>query len=308
MKKRISILCLLCLTLALFAGCGQTAPAQETADIPAPGSENAASAAEGAGVADAADMAAPVELDLEGLTPIGAESLNEGVYPIEVGCSSSMFRIVSCELTVADGTMTAMMTMGGTGYLYVYPGTGEEASAADSGAYIPFVEDADGAHTFTIPVEALDAPIDCAAFSKNKEMWYDRTLVFSSASLPLEAFAERPFTDPASLGLADGQYTVEVTLEGGSGRASVTSPAELTVSGDSFAVLLEWSSSNYDYMLVDGVEYLPVNDEGNSVFEIPVSYFDYPMPVQADTTAMSQPYLIDYTLTFDAGSVAPYEE
>ncbi len=66
---------------------------------------------------------------------------------------------------------------------------------------------------------------------------------------------------------------------------------------------IAWSSSNYDYMLVDGVQYDPVNTEGNSVFEIPVTAFDTPVAVQADTTAMSQPYLIDYTLTFDSASI-----
>ena len=56
--------------------------------------------------------------------------------------------------------MTAQMTMGGAGYLYVYMGTGEQAAAADKTAYIPFVEEAAGAHTYTVPVdEALAAHI-----------------------------------------------------------------------------------------------------------------------------------------------------
>ena len=82
-----------------------------------------------------------------------------------------MFRIVACRLTVKDGSMTAQMTMGGTGYRYVYMGTGEQAAAADEAAYIPFVEDAAGAHTYTVPVDALDAGVPCASFSKNKEKW-----------------------------------------------------------------------------------------------------------------------------------------
>ena len=98
---------------------------------------------------------------------------------------------------------------------------------------------------------------------------------------------------------------MEVTLEGGSGKASVESPAKLTVRGGEVTATIVWSSSNYDYMVVNGAELLPVNEEGNSVFEIPVSGFDYPMPVQADTTAMSQPYLIDYTLYFDSASINP---
>ena len=66
-----------------------------------------------------------------------------------------------------------------------------------------------------------------------------------------------------------------------------------------------WSSSNYDYMIVDGEKYLPTNTEGNSTFSIPVKGFDYKMPVSADTTAMSVPYEIEYTLYFDSASIAP---
>ena len=72
-------------------------------------------------VADASQMAAPVELDLEGLVPVTAEQLQDGVYDISVDCSSSMFKIVSCTLTVENQTMTACMVMSGTSYLYVYP-------------------------------------------------------------------------------------------------------------------------------------------------------------------------------------------
>ena len=63
-----------------------------------------------------------------------------------------------------------------------------------------------------------------------------------------------------------------------------------------------WSSPNYDYMLVDGEKYLPVNTDGNSTFEIPVAALDTPLAVVGDTTAMSTPHEIDYTLTFDASS------
>ena len=100
------------------------------------------------------------------------------------------------------------------------------------------------------------------------------------------------------LRLADGQYTVELIFEGGSGKARVESPALLTVSGGVCTATITWSSKNYDYMLVDGVQYLPVNEEGNSVFVIPVAFFDAPMDVVGDTVAMSTPHEIDYVITF----------
>ena len=105
--------------------------------------------------------------------------------------------------------------------------------------------------------------------------------------------------------LADGDYLVNVSLEGGSGRASVTSPARVSVRDGKATARLEWSSPNYDYMIVQDTTYAPVNDEGNSVFEIPVLAFDEPLAVVGDTTAMSQPHEIDYTLTFDSSSAEP---
>lgn len=254
-------------------------------------------------VATAADMAAPVDVLDEDMEPVYAENLQDGQYEITVDSSSSMFKIVSCTLTVEDGEMTAAMTMGGKGYLYVYPGTAEEAAAAEEADYIPYTENEDGEHVYTVPVQALDSGVALAAFSKNKEMWYNRTLVFRSDALPLDAFAEGYFTTAESLGLADGEYTVEVALSGGSGRASVESPAQLTVKDGQATARIVWSSSNYDYMKVDGVQYDLVGTEGNSAFEIPVLLFDRDMAVLADTIAMSTPHEIEYSLCFDSATI-----
>lgn len=99
----------------------------------------------------------------------------------------------------------------------------------------------------------------------------------------------------------DGTYQMEVELLGGSGRASVTSPAEVEIKDGKAVATLEWSSPNYDYMVVNGEKYLPVNTEGNSVFRIPVEAFDQDIAVIADTVAMSTPHEIEYTLNFHAG-------
>lgn len=239
----------------------------------------------------------------EGMVPIYGSDIKDGTYDVTVDSSSSMFNITKCALTVSDGKMTAEMTMGGKGYLYVFMGTADEAAAADESSYIPYEENSDGEHTFTVPVEALDSGISCAAFSKKKEIWYDRTLLFRADSLPVEAFSEGVVKTAADLGLDDGEYTVEVTLSGGSGRASVQSPAKLTIENGEASADILWSSSNYDYMLVNGEKYLPVSTENGSEFIIPVTGFDYNMSVSADTTAMSTPYEIEYTLNFDSGSI-----
>ena len=290
---------------SLLAGCGQTA---DTSDATAASSSESVSetAAESVlessnAVADGAETIPDSLVIPEDMTPVYADSLNDGEYSITVDSSSSMFTVTDCTLTVADGKMTARMTMGGTGYLYVFMGKGENAT---EDGYIPFEENPDGTHSFTVPVQGLDMGIDCAAFSRKKEKWYDRTLLFRADSLPAEAFAEGTFNTAESLGLADGVYTAEVTLNGGSGRASVMSPAKITVENGTAAAEIEWSSSKYDSMTVGGEKYSPVNTEGNSVFVIPVTGCDFKMPISATTSAMSTPHDIEYTLFFDSTTLA----
>ena len=287
-KSRIALLLSLLLTGMAILG-PQAYAEEKTPDL--------------SGVADASQMTTVEDVSEEGMLPVPAKSLTDGDYPVEVESSSSMFRIEKAVLHVQDGSMKATLTMSGKSYLYVYPGSAEEAAAAEEGSHIPFTEDKEGMHCFTIPVEALDAPVPCAAFSKNKELWYARTLLFRADSLPMEAFREGFFTTAESLGLEDGDYEAAVALTGGSGKASVSSPAALTVKGGSCEALITWGSKYYDYMKVDGEKYLPVNSEGNSQFRIPVAYFDRPITVIADTVAMSEPHEITYRLTFDSAGL-----
>ena len=97
----------------------------------------------------------------------------------------------------------------------------------------------------------------------------------------------------------DGTYTVEITMTGGTGKAYINSPVTVTAANGQMTARLEWSSKNYDLMIVDGKEFFPVNETGNSVFEIPVYTLDEPLSVQAETLAMSEPHLIDYVIEFD---------
>ena len=294
-RKILAAILVVVMMLSSFVGCG--------ADSAQSGGSAETSAVKTDQVADASDMAEVEDVVEEGMTPVTGAQVKDGTYDVTVDSSSSMFRIEKCSLTVENGEMQALMSMGGTGYLYLFMGTAEEAAAAEDSEYIPFEESADGVHTFTVPVEALDQGIACAAFSKKKEMWYDRTLVFRADSLPAEALTGGLIRTASDLNLTDGEYTAEVALEGGSGKASVTSPAELRVADGKVTARIEWSSPNYDYMIVEGEKYEPVNTEGNSVFEIPVAGFDFPMAVRADTTAMSQPHEIEYTLRFDSASL-----
>ena len=141
---------------------------------------------------------------------------------------------------------------------------------------------------YDIPVAAVDQDFQLALLG-TKGKWYDHTVSIRNAQTKAEEATETP---------ADGEYSVNVTLEGGSGRATVESPAALTVTDGKMTAVILWSSPNYDYMIVDGEKYLPTNTEGNSTFEIPVSALGTPLAVTADTVAMSTPHEIEYTLTF----------
>ena len=120
---------------------------------------------------------------------------------------------------------------------------------------------------------------------------------------PVPEPTPEPDPEPAETVPEDGTYTASVTLEGGSGRASVQSPAVLRCEDGKFYATIVWSSPNFDYMKVDGEKYLPTNTEGNSTFELPVAAFDQKLDVIADTVAMSEPHEVEYTLFFDSATL-----
>ena len=113
-----------------------------------------------------------------------------------------------------------------------------------------------------------------------------------------------PAAQPTPSGPEDGSYTANVTLSGGTGRASIQSPAALRCAGGQFYATIQWSSPSFDYMKVNGVRYELISAPGsNSAFEIPVAAFDQPFAVIADTVAMSEPHEVEYTLTFHSDSL-----
>ncbi|MBR0277137.1 MAG: hypothetical protein IJQ50_01580 [Clostridia bacterium] len=124
----------------------------------------------------------------ENLKPIYAKDIKNGIYEISVDSSSSMFKVVKCELVVEDENMRAVMTMSGQGYGMVYMGTADEALADSEESYIPFILNENGEKTFTVPVEALNMETNCAAWSIKKSLWYDRVLIFKSEEIPKDAF------------------------------------------------------------------------------------------------------------------------
>ena len=119
----------------------------------------------------------------------------------------------------------------------------------------------------------------------------------------LAACGAKKTDDGGKEALKDGTYQIEVTLTGGTGRASVASPTELEVKDGKMTATIIWSSPNYDYMIVDDERYLPEIIDNHSVFKIPVAELDKELPVIGDTVAMSTPHEIEYTLYFDSSTM-----
>ena len=290
----VSLLAVSALLTASLAGCGSSA-------------SNVASSASSEAVSSVAESAVS-EAASESAAASSARTLKDGTYTAEFDTDSSMFHVNEASdgkgtLTVEDGQMTLHISLQSKKIVNLYVGMAADAPDHEADWLQPTTDTvtySDGTseevYGFDVPVEALDTDFQLAILG-TKGKWYDHTVSVRNVEAPVDggdaAAAEVP---------ADGTYTCAVTLEGGSGRATVDSPAALTVADGKMTATIAWSSPNYDYMIVDGEKYLPTNTEGNSTFEIPVSALGVPLSVVADTVAMSTPHEIEYTLTFSAPS------
>ncbi|MGM9626546.1 MAG: iron transporter [Faecousia sp.] len=288
MKKTVKLVSALLCAL-LLAGCGASeAPAATTA--PWASAETAAPTAAEETVA--ATAATPTQ---ETEPALSAKVLPDGEYTVDFETDSGMFRAnEACNgkgtLTVKDGIQTLHVSLQSKKIVNLYPGTADQAQQDGAVWLEPTVDTvtySDGLSEevfgFDIPVASVGQEFDLALIG-TKGVWYDHKV---SVQNPM----------PQA-----GSYTCAVELAGGSGRASIASPAALVSDGETLIATIVWSSPNYEYMLVDGVQYDPIQKEGNSTFEIPVS-LDRELDVSASTTAMSTPHLVQYTLYFDSATL-----
>ena len=286
----VSLLAVSALLAASLAGCGSSA-----SSVASSASSEAVSSVAESAVSEAASESAAAS---------SALALEDGTYTAEFDTDSSMFHVNEASdgkgtLTVEDGQMTLHISLQSKKIVNLYVGMAADAPDHEADWLQPTTDTvtySDGTseevYGFDVPVEALDTDFQLAILG-TKGKWYDHTVSVRNVEAQAAEAVETP---------ADGSYTCEVTLEGGSGRATVDSPAALTVADGKMTATIAWSSPNYDYMVVDGEKYLPTNTEGNSTFEIPVSALGVPLSVVADTVAMSTPHEIEYTLTFSAPS------
>ena len=326
LKKKLLVLLLSAsMAMTMLAGCGSDTDKKD--DTKTEASQDDASEAK----TDSKDAKEP--------------ELEDGTYKVDFNTDSGMFHENpdyndgKATLTVKDGKMTVHITLNSKNIVQLFLGSAEDAQKDGAEVLEPTTDTvtySDGmseeVYGFDIPVPAIDEEFDVALIG-TKGKWYDHKV---SVKNPVksddtdakkddkenkDADSKADDTDKdakdsktsegktlADLNLEDGDYTMDVTLTGGSGRATIDSPAAIKVEGDKATATIVWSSPNYDYMLVDGEKYEPVNKDGNSTFEIPVSVFDAEMEVTADTVAMSEPHEIDYTLNFDSTTAKEAEK
>ena len=291
----------------LLGGCGAGQAADATsAESTVAAQESTAAQTESAEAIAGTTEAAATE------TAQNEAQLPDGVYTAEFSTDSSMFHVSeACDgkgtLMVKDGVMTIHISLGSKKILNLYPGLAEDA-AKDGAVLLEPTTDtvtySDGmteeVYGFDVPVPVIGEEFDLALIG-TKGKWYDHKVKVSD---PVAEGAADTFDLSA---VEDGSYTIELTMEGGSGRASIQSPAQLAIADGAATAILEWSSPNYDYMLVNGEKYLPVNTEGNSVFEVPVEALDAPLTMIGDTVAMSTPHEVEYTVTFHSETLESAE-
>ena len=301
MKVR-SVLSAALLSVIMLTGCRGNAEVQ-TQPEPSPAEEvtQAAAPTEAEEIPEETTEAAPTEIPVIETADPG---IPDGIYLAKFDTDSSMFHVNETRdgrgmLTVLNGQMSIHLVMPSKNVINLYRGTAEDAQKEGAVLIGPVIEEVtydDGlteeVYAFDVEVPVLGEEFDCALIG-TKGKWYDHKVVVSDP-VPYEGGAE--FSEAET-------YFIEASIEGGTGRASITSPAKVTVSGGEYVISLEWSSPYYDYMIVDGVKYLPVNTEGNSVFEIPLKSIDSDISITADTTAMSTPHEIDYIVHLNSATM-----
>lgn len=237
--------------------------------------------------------------------------LEDGVYMVDFDTDSSMFHVNEiyegkAKLTVENRQAKLYLVMPSKNVLNLYPGMAKDAGKKGAEIIAPAtvsVTYADGyedeVYAFEVPVTVYDETFDLALIGK-KAVWYDHKVKISNAKPWFEPGNREETTEGT---LKEGTYQVNVSLEGGTGKVHLESPTKVEKTEKGYVVTLIWSSKNYDYMLVDDIKYLPIDNTEHSVFEIPVSDISKPLNVIADTVAMSTPHEIEYTITFDCESV-----
>ena len=328
-KKIISVLLCLVLAASMLAGCGGAGNSNDSGNVvPADNTENNTNNIDPVPAISEEEMSKLIVLPADGLEPVGADKLNEGGYDISVLSGSEQFRIKSSKLMVVGNALQLVIDVEGTAYSKMVLGKAADAASASA---VDGEPNDNGGVTFRIPVKSLNEVIECAAYADEYGKWFDRTLLAKADSL--DASAIKPAEVPDDTGkddkqddkksddkksddkksdgkksddkkssggstMKDGDYKVDVAFSGGTGKAKIESPATLHVKKGKMTVTVVWTSKYYDYMKVGGKKYMNENKGGYSTFTFPISALGKSMKVIGDTTAMSTPHEVEYTVKF----------
>ncbi len=238
--------------------------------------------------------------------------LKEGVdYVAKFTTDSGMFKaneaMKGCgTLTMENGQMMLHVSLSSKSIVNLYLGLAEDAKKDGAVLLQPTTDTVtydDGTteevYGFDVPVPYLDKEFDLALVG-SKGTWYDHKVSVSEVRAKEASESGEATVVTGQVALADGEYVANVTLSGGSGKATLEPTAKIKAEGGKYVAVIVWNSSNYDYMIVDGVKFLNEAAEGeNSTFTIPVEAFGEELTVIGDTIAMSKPHEVEYTLLFE---------
>lgn len=247
-------------------------------------------------------------------TPAPSNVPSDGIYSTTAETGASMFKVVGVKLTVKNGKMSAVITLSGEGYDYLYMGTATDA-ATHTGNWIKYSGSAaytlDGetktGRTYEIPVSALDTPLTIASHSERQKKWYDRTVTISSKNL------KKTGDIPAEGTPADGIYSTSAVT--GAAMFKVVG-TKLTVKNGKMTALITLSGIGYDYLYMgtgadaanhtdQWIKYkgtatytLDGETKTGRKYEIPVAALDKPITVASHSESHKKWY--DRTITFSS--------
>ena len=225
-----------------------------------------------------------------------SEKIEDGYYQVTTSCDAAMFKIIDAKLKVVNGKMTAELTLSGTGYDYLYAGTGAQAEN-DKDNWAPFTENADGKYVYTVPVSALDEALNFASHSKKNDKWYDRVVTFLSASLKKIGDID------SGEKIEDGYYQVTTSCDAAMFKII---DAKLKVVNGKMTAELTLSGTGYDYLYAgtgaqaenDKDNWAPFteNADGKYVYTVPVSELDKEITISSHSKKNDEWY--DRVVTF----------
>lgn len=247
-------------------------------------------------------------------TPAPSNVPSDGIYSTTAETGASMFKVVGVKLTVKNGKMSAVITLSGEGYDYLYMGTATDA-ATHTGNWIKYSGSAaytlDGetktGRTYEIPVSALDTPLTIASHSERQKKWYDRTVTISSKNL------KKTGDIPAEGTPADGIYSTSAVT--GAAMFKVVG-TKLTVKNGKMTALITLSGIGYDYLYMgtgadaanhtdQWIKYkgtatytLDGETKTGRTYEIPVAALDKPITVASHSESHKKWY--NRTITFSS--------